>query len=43
VLERVARSEVAPLARVAPALPPDLTAIVDRAMALRPDERYTPP
>jgi tetratricopeptide (TPR) repeat protein/tRNA A-37 threonylcarbamoyl transferase component Bud32 len=40
VLERVARSEVAPLARVVPALPPDLTAIVDRAMAPQPDERY---
>ena len=41
VLEQVARSEVAPLAQVVPGLPGDLTAIVDRAMAPAPEERYS--
>jgi tetratricopeptide (TPR) repeat protein len=40
VLEQVARSEVTPLARVVPGLPGDLVAIVERAMAARPEARY---
>lgn len=40
VLERVARAEVRPLAQVAPGLPGDLIAIVERAMANRPELRY---
>ena len=40
VLERVARAEVRPLRDVAPGLPGDLVAIVERAMALAPEARY---
>jgi tetratricopeptide (TPR) repeat protein len=40
VLAQVARAEVAPLRRVAPGVPGDLVAIIERAMALRPAERY---
>jgi tRNA A-37 threonylcarbamoyl transferase component Bud32 len=40
VLERVARAEVRPLRDVAPALPADLVAIVERAMAPDPAARY---
>jgi tetratricopeptide (TPR) repeat protein len=40
VLERVARAEVRPLRDVAPGLPGDLVAIVERAMAAAPAARY---
>jgi serine/threonine protein kinase len=40
VLEKVARSEVAPLADVAPGLPLDLVAIVARAMAPPREDRH---
>jgi tetratricopeptide (TPR) repeat protein len=40
VLAQVARAEVAPLHRIAPGVPGDLVAIIERAMALRPAERY---
>jgi len=40
ILERVARADVRPLAQVAPGLPGDLVAIVERAMATRPELRY---
>jgi len=40
MLERVARAEVRPLRDVAPGLPGDLVAIVERAMASAPDDRY---
>jgi tRNA A-37 threonylcarbamoyl transferase component Bud32/tetratricopeptide (TPR) repeat protein len=40
VLEQVGRGEVTPLGRVVPGLPGDLAAIVERAMAARPEERY---
>jgi tetratricopeptide (TPR) repeat protein/tRNA A-37 threonylcarbamoyl transferase component Bud32 len=40
VLEQVARAEVVPLAEVVPGLPGDLAAIVERAMAARPEDRY---
>jgi tetratricopeptide (TPR) repeat protein len=40
VLEQVSRAEVVPLAKAAPALPADLAAIVDRAMAADPERRY---
>ena len=40
VLARVARAEVRPLRAIAPGLPGDLVAIVERAMALAPDARY---
>src|ERR1044071_63488 len=40
MLERVARAEVRPLRDVAPALPGDLVAIVERAMASAPEDRY---
>jgi serine/threonine protein kinase len=39
VLERVARADVRPLRDVAPGLPGDLVAIVERAMALAPEAR----
>ena len=40
VLERVSRAEVLPLREIAPALPGDLVAVVERAMALEPEARY---
>jgi tetratricopeptide (TPR) repeat protein/tRNA A-37 threonylcarbamoyl transferase component Bud32 len=40
VLERVARAEVRPLREIAPGLPGDLVAIVERAMAFEPEARY---
>ncbi|HSR99657.1 MAG TPA: serine/threonine-protein kinase, partial [Kofleriaceae bacterium] len=40
ILERVARAEVRPLAELAPELPGDLIAIVERAMATEPEQRY---
>jgi hypothetical protein len=40
VLERVARAEVRPLREIAPGLPGDLVAIVERAMAFEPETRY---
>ena len=40
VLERVARAEVRPLRDIAPGLPGDLVAIVERAMASAPEARY---
>jgi Protein kinase domain len=40
VLARAARAEVAPLTSVAPGLPSDLVAIVERAMAPSPEARY---
>ena len=40
ILARVARAEVRALAEVAPRLPSDLIAIVDRAMASQPERRY---
>ncbi|HEY0989810.1 MAG TPA: serine/threonine-protein kinase, partial [Kofleriaceae bacterium] len=40
ILERAARAEVRPLAEVAPGLPGDLIAIVERAMANAPELRY---
>ncbi|HEU4533034.1 MAG TPA: serine/threonine-protein kinase [Polyangiaceae bacterium] len=40
VLARAARAEVVPLARVAPGLPGDLIAVVERAMAPSPEDRY---
>jgi WD40 repeat protein len=40
VLRRVRDGELPPLARVAPGLPRDLIAIVDKAMARAPAERY---
>ena len=40
LLARVARAEVRPLRQVAPGLPGDLVAIVDRAMASAPEDRY---
>jgi tetratricopeptide (TPR) repeat protein len=40
MLERVARAEIEPLRDVAPALPGDLVAIVERAMASAPEDRY---
>ena len=40
MLERVARGEVRPLRDIAPGLPGDLVAIVERAMASAPEDRY---
>jgi len=40
ILERAARAEVRPLAEIAPGLPGDLVAIVERAMANQPELRY---
>jgi tRNA A-37 threonylcarbamoyl transferase component Bud32/tetratricopeptide (TPR) repeat protein len=40
VLEQVARAEVRPLAQISSGLPGDLIAIVERAMANRPELRY---
>jgi tetratricopeptide (TPR) repeat protein len=40
ILERVARADVRPLTEVAPRLPGDLIAIVERAMAIAPELRY---
>jgi tetratricopeptide (TPR) repeat protein len=41
VLEQVSRAETRPLAQVVPGLPVDLVAIVERAMRLAPESRYT--
>jgi tetratricopeptide (TPR) repeat protein/tRNA A-37 threonylcarbamoyl transferase component Bud32 len=40
IVESVLREPVAPLARIDAALPPDLTAIVDKALARDPRDRY---
>ena len=40
VLERLAAGSPTPLAQLAPGVPPDLAAIVERAMAREPAERY---
>ena len=43
VLERVRRGEVSPPRQVDPAVPPPLDAICRKAMALKPEDRYSTP